>query len=76
MKQLPPTGFVRQRELLGDPKAEIPIPAIVPIKPTTLWRWVREGLFPTPVKIGPNITAWRAEDIRAWCEQQAARLAA
>lgn len=70
MEKLPFTGFVRQRELLGDPKAEIPIPAIVPIKPTTLWRWVRNGNFPKPQKIGPHTTAWRAEDVRAWIEQQ------
>lgn len=70
MEKLPFTGFVRQRELLGDPKAEIPIPAIVPIKPTTLWRWVRNGNFPKPQKIGPHTTAWRAEDVRAWIEQK------
>lgn len=76
MKKLPLTGFVRQRELLGDPKAETPIPAVIPVSPATLWRWVRAGRFPAPVKLGENTTAFRVEDVRAWIEQQAARAAA
>jgi prophage regulatory protein len=26
---------------------------------------VKSGRYPKPVKLGPRITAWRAEDIRA-----------
>ncbi|TAN11541.1 MAG: AlpA family phage regulatory protein [Burkholderiaceae bacterium] len=32
----------------------------------TIYRWVREGIFPAPVKIGPNSVAWRTEDVQAW----------
>ncbi|MDE1557030.1 AlpA family phage regulatory protein [Comamonas aquatica] len=32
----------------------------------TIWRWCKQGLFPAPVKIGPNSTAWRIEDVREW----------
>lgn len=71
MKQLPATGFIRTRELLGDQSAEVPLPAIVPVSRTTLWRWMRAGNFPAPVKIGPRAIAFRAEDVRAWIEQQA-----
>ena len=28
-------------------------------------RKVKAGTFPRPVKLGPRITAWKAEDIRA-----------
>ena len=35
-----------------------------PISRSTLWRWVRAGRFPAPHKIGPNVTAWRAEEVR------------
>ena len=38
----------------------------------TLWRWVRLGRFPAPLKIGPNISAWRVSDVRAWLQAQAA----
>jgi prophage regulatory protein len=57
---LPATGYVRQFQL---------IPAIFPFSSATLWRKVRAGTFPKPVKLGPRITAWRVEDIRALIER-------
>lgn len=53
---LPATGYVRQAQL---------IPDIFPFSSATLWRKVKAGTFPKPVKLGPRITAWRVEDIRA-----------
>jgi prophage regulatory protein len=32
---------------------------------STWWAGVAKGRFPQPVKLGPRITAWREEDIRA-----------
>lgn len=32
----------------------------------TIWRWVRQGLFPTPVKIGPGCTRWPLSEIQKW----------
>lgn len=32
----------------------------------TIWRWVREGKFPAPIKLGPNCTRWKVSDIEAW----------
>jgi predicted DNA-binding transcriptional regulator AlpA len=32
---------------------------------------VKSGRFPQPVKLGPRITAWRVEDIRALIDRQA-----
>src|SRR3979490_116655 len=49
---LPVTGYTRQSQL---------IPAIFPFSPATLWRKVKAGSFPKPVKLGPRITAWRVE---------------
>ena len=34
------------------------------IGPATVWRWVKAGRLPAPVKIGPNVTAWRVGDLR------------
>lgn len=65
MHQLPETGFLRLPQIIGDPKAEPPIPAIIPVKKTCWWDGVRTGRFPKPVKLGPRVTAWRVEDIRA-----------
>lgn len=65
MNQLPETGFLRLPQIIGDPKAEPPIPAIIPIKKSCWWDGVKSGRFPKPVKLGPRVTAWRVEDIRA-----------
>ena len=65
MNQLPETGFLRLPQIIGDPKAEPPIPPIIPVKKSCWWSGVASGRFPKPVKFGPRVTAWRVEDIRA-----------
>jgi hypothetical protein len=63
MNNLPATGFLRLSQIIGNPNAEPPIPAIFPVKKTTWWNGVKSGLYPKPVKLGPRVTAWRVEDI-------------
>lgn len=58
---LPATGFMRLNCILA-PKGPIPV------SKSTWWLGVKLGRFPAPVKLGPRITAWRAEDIRALIE--------
>jgi hypothetical protein len=67
MHSLPETGYLRLRQIIGDPKAKPPIPAVVPVGKTTWWCGVRSGRFPRPVKpFGRlRVTCWRVEDIRA-----------
>jgi prophage regulatory protein len=65
MHQLPETGYLRLPQIIGDPNAEPPIPAVIPVGKSTWWDGVKSGRFPKPVKLGPRITAWRVEDIRA-----------
>jgi prophage regulatory protein len=60
---LPVTGYVRQSQL---------IPTIVPFSSATLWRAVKAGRFPRPVKLSDGVTAWRVEDIRAWMKSRVA----
>jgi predicted DNA-binding transcriptional regulator AlpA len=31
----------------------------------TIWRWVRRGVFPPPVELGPNIVRWSPEVVLA-----------
>lgn len=57
---LPATGFVRQKQL---------VPA-VPFSAATLWRKVKAGTFPAPVKLSAGVTAWRVEDIRTWMAER------
>ncbi|MGJ0492175.1 helix-turn-helix transcriptional regulator [Methylobacter sp.] len=68
MHQLSQTGYVRLPQIVGNPKAEPPIPAIIPVGKSTWWQGVKDGRFPKPVKLGPRTTAWRVEDIRALIE--------
>ncbi|WUR16210.1 AlpA family phage regulatory protein [[Empedobacter] haloabium] len=43
----------------------------MPVSPATWWAGVKSGRFPSPVKLGPRMTAWRVEDIRAFISAQA-----
>lgn len=66
---IPETGFIRLWQIIGDPQADPPIPAVIPVSRSTWWAWVRSGKAPKPVKLGPRITAWNAGDILALIEQ-------
>ncbi|MBX7134216.1 MAG: AlpA family phage regulatory protein [Fimbriimonadaceae bacterium] len=59
---LPQSGFVRLSSILA-PAGPIPVSR------STWWAGVKSGRFPQPVKLGPRITAWRVEDIRALIER-------
>lgn len=39
---------------------------IIPFSPSTLWRKCRSGDFPSPIKVSPQVTAWRAGSVRSW----------
>lgn len=62
---LPETGFLRLSQILGNPKANPPLPPLLPISKSTWWVRVKSGEYPQPVKLGPRITVWRVEDIRS-----------
>lgn len=64
MHALPETGFLRLPQIVGDPKADPPIPALIPVSKSTWWLGVKTGRFPRPVKLGPKTTVWRVEEIR------------
>lgn len=61
---IPSDGFLRVKQIVGDRKANPPIPAIIPISMSSWWNGVKSGFYPKSVKIGPGTTAWRVEDIR------------
>ena len=69
VQQLPQTGFLRLPQIIGDKKAEPPIPPLIRVSESTWWNGVRSGRFPKSVKLGPRTTAWRCEDIRALIER-------
>lgn len=65
MNQLPETGFLRLAQIIGNLKSEPTIPPIIPVSKSTWWAGIKSGRYPKPVKLGPRVTAWRVEDIRA-----------
>lgn len=69
---LPEIGFLRLHQIIGDRKADPPIPAIFPVSRSSWWAGVRSGRYPSGVKISARSTAWRVEDIRALLERAAA----
>jgi len=40
------------------------------IPSSTLYRWISNGTFPKPIKIGPRRTAFRQADIEQWLDRQ------
>lgn len=55
-RDMPQAGYIRQAGLL----------AILPISSATLWRWVKAESFPSPVKLGLRVTAWRIDAVTTW----------
>jgi prophage regulatory protein len=39
---------------------------IVPVDPSTVWRWEQRNLFPKRIKIGPRKIGWRLADVEQW----------
>ncbi|MDO9233251.1 MAG: AlpA family phage regulatory protein [Methylotenera sp.] len=59
---LPVSSYKREADLIRK---------VLPFSSATLWRMVKAGTFPRPVKLGERITAWAVEDIRAWMLERA-----
>lgn len=69
-RNLPETGYLRLAQIIGNPKADPPIAALIPVCRSTWWSGVRSGRYPQPSRaLGSRITAWRVEDIRDLIEQ-------
>jgi prophage regulatory protein len=66
---LPEAGFLRIWQIIGNPKAVPPIPALLPVGRTTFLNGVKSGKFPQPVKLGARSVAWRVSDIRALIDE-------
>lgn len=72
-EKLPSTGFLRLKQIVGDKKSNPQTPPIIPVSASTWWAGVKSGIFPEPVKLGPRVTVWRVEDIRALIESSTAK---
>lgn len=68
---LPDSAFIRESQMVQSPKRP-DIPAPLPFSAPTLWRKVKAGTFPKPVKLSKRVTAWNVGAVRAWMQAQAA----
>lgn len=66
---LPDSAFIRESQLVQSPKRP-GIPAPLPFSAPTLWRKVKAGTFPKPVKLSQRVTAWNIGAVRAWMAAQ------
>jgi predicted DNA-binding transcriptional regulator AlpA len=56
--------LLRLKQIIGDPKANPPIEAIIPISKSSWWEGVKTGRYPEAIKLGANTTVWREDDVR------------
>jgi predicted DNA-binding transcriptional regulator AlpA len=59
---LPDCELVRLPQLL----------AAIPVAPSTIWKYIQEGMFPRPLKLSPRVTVWRTSEVREWIAKRAA----
>lgn len=63
---LPATGFLRIWQIIGNPKADPPIPAILPVSRSKFLDCVKTGRYALkPVKLSERCTAYRVEEVKA-----------
>lgn len=53
--------FMRERDVLD----------VTSLSRTTLWRVMKSGQFPRPVRISPGRVGWRESEVIAWQENPA-----
>ena len=49
------------------------LPAVLKItglSRTSIWRQIKAGTFPKPVKLGPRAVGWPASDIEEWARSR------
>ena len=67
---LPDSAFIRESQLVQSPKRP-DHPAPLPFSAPTLWRKVKAGTFPKPIKLSERVTCWKVSEVRAWMTAQA-----
>ena len=64
---LPQTGYLRLKQIIGDPRNGEP--GLIPVSSSTWWSWCASGKAPPSIKLGSRTTVWRVEDIRDFIEK-------
>jgi len=56
--------YIRIGQLASTPTRE----GMLPVSAPTIWRWVKIGKFPQPLKLGPQTTAWPLEAVEQFLQ--------
>lgn len=40
--------------------------ALIGVSRMTLWRWLKAGTFPQPIKLGTRAVGWRKAEVEEW----------
>jgi predicted DNA-binding transcriptional regulator AlpA len=43
---------------------------LIGVSDKTIWKWVKCGEFPSPVKLSNSVTVWRLSDVKAWMQSK------
>ena len=57
---LVPGTYLREAQLL----------TLLPLSHATIWRGVKAGTFPAPIKMGARLTVWEADAVLAWIDER------
>ena len=57
---------IRLNQLASTPTQD----GILPVSPSTIWRWIAQGDFPKGRKLGPKVTVWDEAEIYQWITDQ------
>jgi predicted DNA-binding transcriptional regulator AlpA len=62
--ELTPDARIKLAQIIGDSGATPPVPGLLPVGKTTIYKLVKEGRFPAPVKVlGGRASYWRYGDV-------------
>lgn len=60
--------LIRLNELASTKKKQ----GLIPASPATIWRWVKAGTFPAPIKLSKRVTAWESAKVDAFLKERGA----
>lgn len=59
-------SLIRLKHIIGNNKSNIP--SLISASHETIYKWIREGKFPKPIKIG-KMSFWRLEEVLTFIEK-------
>ncbi len=58
-----------RNSVLAEPNRLVRLPeliALIGVSPSTIWRWERQGSFPSRIQIGARAIGWRLLEVERW----------